>query len=338
MIEISPRAGEFVLREEDILSVIKENGSSIALVLFSGVQYYTGQWFPMESITKAGHAEGAIVGWDLAHAIGNVYPLQLHDWDVDFAVWCTYKYLNSGPGGIGGLFVHENWDTESPAKLHGWWGHDQQTRFRMPYKFKQIPGAAGYQQSNPAALLVAALMGSLELFDRLPPLSPGEAGMTSLRQKSLMLTNWLEHHLRKSKHFFEAGKIGELFPSFDVKNAGIVLEAADAATKAEVTAGKKLDPRFTIITPSPFTSALETSPTSVNSFRGAQLSLLWPAGAGTMHRVLEALKRRGVIGDERDPDVIRLSPAPLYNSFGDCERCLRILNEVLDEVAATDAH
>ncbi|KAG6850581.1 hypothetical protein H0H93_011249 [Arthromyces matolae] len=139
IIEVSPREGEYTLREEDILEIVAKEGPSIALVLFSGIQYYTGQWFPMESITRKAKEQGCICGWDLAHAVGNV-PLSLHDWDVDFAVWCTYKYLNSSPGGIAGLFINEKWNNVELPKSAGWWGHDLKTRFEMPPKFSAIEG------------------------------------------------------------------------------------------------------------------------------------------------------------------------------------------------------
>ncbi|KAH9981245.1 kynureninase [Lactifluus volemus] len=192
IIEMFPRQGEFFLREEDILEVIEKQGSSITLAIFSGVQYYTGQWFPMPSITKAAKAQGCICGWDLAHAIGNV-PLSLHDWDVDWAVWCSYKYLNSGPGGIAGLYVHERWNQEIP-RYAGWWGHDPSTRFLMPPIFSPIQGAQGLQMSNPSVLGVASLLGSLRLFK--------EAGMVErLRVRSVELTAHLERLLVRSAYF-----------------------------------------------------------------------------------------------------------------------------------------
>lgn len=215
----------------------------------------------------------------------------------------------------------------------------------MPRNFKQIPGAAGYQQSNPSALLAASLLGSLELFDRLPSSqnSPDtKSGEAALRKKSVMLTNWLENQLRKSKYFFDVGTLGEVFSGFGISNASVDVDGKEEETGTKTEDGK-LDPRFTIITPSPFSpSTSSTSSTSdnvdltTNQIRGAQLSLLWPAGEGTMQRVFKGLKRRGVIGDERDPDVIRLSPAPMYNSFGDCERAVKVLEEVLDEVARSE--
>jgi len=186
--EISPREGEYILREEDILEVIEKEGSTIALVLFSGVQYYTGQWFPLQSITKKAKEMGCICGWDLAHAIGNV-PISLHDWNVDFAVWCTYKYVNSGPGGIAGLFIHEKWHETAQPKYAGWWGHELSTRFAMPPKFSPIKGAQGFQQSNASPIVVASLLGSLQIFKKAGMMEP-------LRERSVELTGALERLLK----------------------------------------------------------------------------------------------------------------------------------------------
>ncbi|KAG6911458.1 hypothetical protein DXG01_014532 [Tephrocybe rancida] len=288
ILEVSPREGEYTLREEDILEIIAKEGASIALVLFSGVQYYTGQWFPMESITRKAKEQGCICGWDLAHGAGNV-PVSLHDWDVDFAVWCTYKYLNSSPGGIAGLFVHEKWNNVELPKFAGWWGHELTTRFEMPPKFSPIQGAQGFQQSNPCILALASLLGSLQLFK--------EAGMMGpIRERSLLLTGTLERLLTKSKYFVPLGEVGQLYQQ---PGSG--------------------EPGFTIITPSDA------------SQRGAQLSLLvLPTGSGLMQKIFTGLSDRGVIGDEREPDVIRLAPAPMYNTIGDCERAAGYLDEVFE--------
>lgn len=182
-----PPAGESTFRTEDILAAIKEAGDSLALVLWTGVQYYTGQLFDISAITAAGHAAGAIVGIDLAHAVGNV-PLHLHDWGVDFAAWCSYKYLNSGPGGIAGAFVHSRWaDTPMSERpfFAGWWGHRRETRFKMGPDFHAQEGAARFQLSNPPVLQTAALRASLDTF--------AEAGwMGPLRAKSVVLTAYLE--------------------------------------------------------------------------------------------------------------------------------------------------
>ncbi|KAJ1647155.1 Kynureninase (L-kynurenine hydrolase) [Coemansia asiatica] len=187
MLLATPRASEDILRTEDILRLIEERGDEIAVVMLSGVQYYTGQLFDMPRITEAARARGCIVGWDLAHAAGNV-SLQLHDWNVDFACWCTYKYMNSGPGGIAGFFVHERHDNVDLPRLTGWWGHHRDTRFQMTNQFEPAPGAAGFEISNTPVLVSAALLGSLEVFAR-------AGGMQPLRKKSEMLTAYLEHLL-----------------------------------------------------------------------------------------------------------------------------------------------
>lgn len=245
-------------------------------------------------------------GWDLAHAVGNV-PLSLHDWDVDFAVWCTYKYLNSGPGGIGGLFVHDKWaskptqyvmysftisyaDVPSTTRFAGWWGHDPATRFAMPPQFSAIPGAQGFQQSNPSVLATVALLGSLQLFRE-------AGGMQPLRARSLRLTGHLEQLLHKSRFWIAPDVAGQV---------ELQKEAADVFG-------------FTIITPS--------DPAQ----RGSQLSLVFfPAGGKTMPKVMDALAQRGVIGDSRKPDVIRLAPCALYNTFEDVDRAVEVLEEVLE--------
>ncbi|TFY70378.1 hypothetical protein EVG20_g2647 [Dentipellis fragilis] len=324
IIELFPRDGEFVLREEDILDVISRQGASIAMVLFSGVQYYTGQYFPMQSITKAAKAQvsavlskclrrpenpiqrrlfpticyqklllclGCICGWDLAHAIGNV-AMSLHDWDVDFAVWCSYKYLNSGPGGIAGIFVHEKWDDRDLQRYAGWWGHDQATRFDMPPVFSPIRGAQGFQQSNPPVLCVVSLLGSLQVFK--------EAGMMGvLRKRSVELTGYLERLLMQSPNYVPVHEVAARYPS----------------------PSKDLKPAFTIITPS--------QPES----RGSQLSLKFlPVEAHVMIKVYEGLKAFGVIGDERQPDVIRLAPTALYNTPADCDKAATRLDEVFSSL------
>ncbi|MBU0799452.1 MAG: kynureninase, partial [Alphaproteobacteria bacterium] len=195
------RDGEVLLRTEDIESVIKEHGDSIALILLGGVNYYTGQVFDMERITQAGHAVGAVVGFDLAHAAGNI-PLRLHDWGVDFACWCSYKYLNSGPGSVAGCFVHEKHAHNSDLpRFCGWWGHDKAIRFKMGPDFKAIPGAEGWQLSNPPILSLAAVKASLALFD--------EAGMDVLRAKSEKMTGYLEFLLQS----LQSNKFAIMTPS-----------------------------------------------------------------------------------------------------------------------------
>jgi kynureninase len=182
LIELTPREGESTLRTEDIVATIEEYDGQIAMILLGGVNYYTGQAFNMQAITAAGHKAGAIVGFDLAHAAGN---LHMHDWDVDFAVWCSYKYLNGGPGAVGGAFVHERHARSFDlCRMAGWWGHDKETRFLMGPEFKPLAGAEGWQISNPPILQMAALRASLEIF--------AEAGMEALREKSVKLTGYLE--------------------------------------------------------------------------------------------------------------------------------------------------
>jgi kynureninase len=265
LIELCPREGEANLRTEDIERVIDENAEQIALVLLGGVNYYTGQKFDMERITAAGHRAGAAVGFDLAHAAGNV-ELKLHDWNVDFAAWCSYKYLNSGPGAIAGVFVHERHaENLDLPRFAGWWGHDKETRFSMPPDFIPIRGAEGWQLSNPPIFQLAALKASLDVF--------AEAGMKNLFEKSRKLTAYMEFLL-----------------------------------------GEIQDERISVITPS--------DPQS----RGCQLSIRVKNSDKTL---FHALTERGVIADWREPDVIRVAPVPLYNSFTDVYEFAEILKDCL---------
>jgi kynureninase len=192
LIEMKPREGETTIRTEDIESYINANGDSIALVMFSGVNYYTGQAFEFERITKSGHAKGCMVGFDLAHAAGNL-QLKLHDWDIDFAVWCSYKYLNGGPGAIAGAFVHKKHllDMNIP-KFWGWWGQDKATRFLMHHNYQPIPTVESWQLSNPPILQLAALKASLDIFD--------EAGIENLRAKSEQLTGYMEYLINENNN------------------------------------------------------------------------------------------------------------------------------------------
>ena len=184
IVEVEPRKGEQTIRNEDIVSKIKEIGPELALVMIGGVNYYSGQVFDMETITKAGHEVGAFVGFDLAHGVGN-FPLKLNEWKVDFAAWCSYKYLNSGPGGVSGLYINEKHvDNPNILRLAGWWGHNKEDRFQMPDKFSPIPTAESWQLSNAPVLSMAAHKASLDLFE--------EVGMEKLREKSILLTNYLE--------------------------------------------------------------------------------------------------------------------------------------------------
>ncbi|MBY5990893.1 kynureninase [Ferrimonas balearica] len=185
IIEVFPREGEHCLREEDIVAAIAEHGDELALVFFGGVNYFTGQFFDLAGLTRAAHAVGALAGFDLAHAVGNL-PLALHDWEVDFAAWCTYKYLNASAGNVGGVFIHERHGLDPDTfRFGGWWGHDKANRFKMESGFTPIPGAEGWQLSNAPVLGMAALKASLAIFD--------EVGIAHLREKSLLLTGFLEH-------------------------------------------------------------------------------------------------------------------------------------------------
>lgn len=257
LIALEPRDGEHTLRTEDVISAIEQAGETLALVMMGGVNYYTGQFFDIPQITQAAHKVGAIAGWDLAHAAGNV-PLQLHDWNVDFAAWCTYKYLNSGPGSVSGVFIHQKHglNPEIP-RFAGWWGHDKQSRFEMKPGFHPIPGAEGWQLSNAPVFSMAVHKAALDLFD--------EAGMEALRSKSEQLTAYLE---------------------FIVRQVGADSTNAD----------------FEIITP------LE------KNARGAQLSILVH---GQGRPLFEQLMEAGVIVDWREPNVIRMAPVPMYNTFSD---------------------
>ncbi len=190
LIKIKPRKGEFALRTEDILKTIKEQGDQIALIMLGGVNYYTGQVFDFKTITKNAHQKNIIVGFDLAHGAGNIY-LDLHQWDVDFAVWCSYKYLNSGPGSVAGAFIHEKHHNQNLHRFAGWWGHNKENRFDMPDVFDPIQSAEGWQLSNPPILSLAAIRASLSIFD--------EVGMEPLIEKSKKMTKYLRFLLSQTK-------------------------------------------------------------------------------------------------------------------------------------------
>jgi kynureninase len=255
IIELKPREGEHTLRTEDILAQIETHKDSLAIVMIGGVNYYTGQAFNMQAITAAAHAVGAIAGFDLAHAAGNLH-LQLHDWDVDFAVWCTYKYLNSGPGGTSGVFVNERHGNKPElVRFAGWWGHDEQERFQMRKGFKPMIGAAGWQLSNAQIFPMAIHKASLEMFD--------EAGMENLRKKSELLTGYLEFILKDYSQY------------------------------------------LTVITP--------TDPKQ----RGCQLSVIVKNEG---KKLFDYLQTQNILPDWREPDVIRMSPVPMYNCFEDIFR------------------
>ncbi|ODQ68213.1 kynureninase [Nadsonia fulvescens var. elongata DSM 6958] len=278
LILLEPRSGEYTLRTEDILAKIEEEKESLAMVFFSGIQFYTGQFFEIEKITSKGKSVGAIVGWDLAHCTGNV-PLELHKWEVDFAVMCTYKYLNAGPGGIGAIFVHKKYANDNRPRLAGWWGNNPFTRFQMLDYFDAIPGAAGYKMSNPSVLNTVCLRASLEIFQK-------AGGVKALRLRSLSLTNYLYDLLVQSDYY----------RTIEESNLGSVT------------------PGFTIISP------------SRPEERGSQLSLLFlPIGKGLMQHVFSKLEQKGVVGDERQPDVIRLAPTALYNDHYEVLEAVDIL-------------
>ncbi len=251
IIELKPRDGEYTLRTEDIIATINANADSLALVMLGGVNYYTGQAFDMKAISQASHEVGAYAGFDLAHAAGNLH-LKLHDWDVDFAVWCTYKYLNSGPGGTSGVFVHEKHATADLNRFAGWWGHDEGERFQMKKGFKPIAGAQGWQLSNAQIFPMAIHKASLEMFV--------EAGIENLRAKSELLTGYLEFILNN----FTA--------------------------------------HLTVITP------------KNKEERGCQLSIIVKENG---KQLFDFLETENIMPDWREPDVIRMSPVPMYNSFED---------------------
>lgn len=269
VVEVAPREGEHTIRTEDIVATIEKHKDSVALVLFSGVNYYTGQLFDMPAITKAAHTAGAYAGFDLAHAAGNV-PLQMHDWNVDFACWCSYKYLNSGPGGVSGVFIHERHASNtSIPRFAGWWGHDKDERFLMEQGFKPIPSAEGWQLSNAPVLSMAAHKAALDIFE--------EAGWEKVFAKAKSLNQYLWHVL-------------------DEVNAA----CADAPVK--------------IITPR---NAHE---------HGCQVSMLMMRDG---KKIFEELKKQSVIADWREPNVIRIAPVPLYNSYEDVYRFGEILMQML---------
>jgi kynureninase len=268
LIEIAPRNGEHTLRLEDILSAIQENKDELATVMIGGVNYYTGQLHDMQTITKAAHEVGALCGFDLAHAMGNV-PLMLHDWGVDFACWCSYKYINSGPGAVGGAFVHEKHHDSDIPRLQGWWGHNKLTRFQMGPDYSSMGTAESWQMSNAPVFNMAIHKVALDIFEE-------AGGMDVLRERSLRLTEYLERTI--------------------------------TIVNSQVTT------RLEILTPS--------NPTE----RGCQLSIV---AHGQGRDLFDKLSEEGVMVDWREPDVIRMAPVPLYNSFEDIARFGLILKEAL---------
>ena len=271
LIEVAPREGEHHIRKEDFMAAIDAHGEEIAMMMIGGVNYYTGQVMDMKTLTAHAQAKGIIVGWDLAHGAGNI-DIQLHDWNVDFAAWCHYKYINSGPGATAGYFVHERHHNDpNIPRFEGWWGHDKATRFEMPETFVPIPTAEAWQLSNAPVMAMAPLRASLDLFDR--------AGVENLRAKSKTLTAYLQEVLE---------------------------EVARVSGSA-----------FEIITPT--------------EERGAQISLLVH---GYGRPLFDYLMEQGVIADWREPNVIRMAPVPLYNSFEDVRAFGIILLNYLNEQGA----
>lgn len=264
-----PRSGEECLNHDDLYQLIETHGDEIALLLLPGVQYYTGQVLDMKTITEKAHAKGILVGFDLAHAAGNI-QLALHDWQVDFACWCSYKYLNSGAGSVAGCFIHEKHAINTELnRFAGWWGHDKSSRFRMENNFHAIPTAEGWQLSNPPVLSLAAVRGAYQTVIK-------AGGMSKLREKSLKLSGYLR-----------------------------------ALLSAEL--GNKVS----IITPN---SEAES---------GCQLSIMINIEGLNGKAMFHAIEQKGVTTDWREPNVIRVAPVPLYNSFEDCYHFVRILKECL---------
>lgn len=261
LIKLNPRDGESVIRTEDIESIIESEGSEVALIMLGGVNYYTGQVFDIKKITQTAHQKGITVGFDLAHAAGNI-KLELHKWGVDFAVWCSYKYLNSGPGSVAAAFVHEKHHDKNLPRFAGWWGHKKADRFKMSDKFSAITSAEGWQLSNPPILSLAAIRASLSIFDKI--------GMNKLVSKSKELTGYLVFLLKTIK-----------------------------------------TDRIKIITPNE---------------RGCQLSI---RVVNSDKKLFEKITDQGVISDWREPDVIRVAPVPLYNSYLDVFKFYKILKSVI---------
>jgi kynureninase len=266
LIEVHPREGSETIHEDDILAAIEKHGPETALVLFSGVNYYTGQVFDIEAITAAAHKVGAYAGFDLAHAAGNI-KLELHNWGVDFACWCSYKYLNSGPGAIAGAFVHEkNIANKNIKRLEGWWGNDEKNRFKMENKFTAPASAEAWQMSTAPIIQLAAHFASLEIFE--------EAGFENILEKSKLLSEYLLYCLNEINKNY-----------------------------------------FTILTP------------QAEGKHGSQLSMFIHNNAKA---IFDKLLPEGIFADWREPNVIRIAPVPLYNTFEDVYIFAQKLNEILD--------
>lgn len=262
-VEADPSTG--IVSMSALQEALKQHGQRTALLLWPGVQYRTGQAFDLQAVTELGQRHGCRVGFDLAHAAGNL-PLQLHDSNADFAAWCSYKYLNAGPGAIAGAFVHERHSTAELPRFNGWWGNRQDIRFQMKPNFESTPGADGWQLSNPPIFAMAPLRASLEIFET--------AGMAALREKSVRLTAFLE--------------------------TGIAQELSNVLRSVTPVASEQ---------------------------RGCQLSLQVLAGRSQGRSLFDFLSANKVIADWREPDVIRLSPTPLYNRFTDCYHAVRLIKQ-----------
>lgn len=276
IIEVKPRVGEHVIGTDDILAAIEKHKDELALVFFSGVHYYTGQIFEMREIVEAAHSAGIICGFDLTHAVGNI-SLKLHEWDVDFGCWCSYKYLNSGPGAVSGVYIHERFHRDKNIKrFAGWWGYDKATRFKMEKGFKPIPTAEGWQLSTPSLLLYAAHKAALDVFD--------EAGWKNLRAKRKLLNNYL----------------------------WFVLDELNKSTSQKI---------IEFITPRPESYR--------NYERGCQVSMFVLERG---KQIFDELTKQGVIADWREPNVIRIAPVPLYNTFEDVWRFGNIMKGILRDM------
>jgi kynureninase len=268
MLLAKPRKGEETIRTEDILQLIESQGDEIALIMLPGVQYYTGEVFDMQAITLAGQAKGCKVGFDLAHAAGNIV-MQLHNWGVDFAAWCSYKYLNSGPGSVAGCFVHEkHHSNKNLPRFAGWWGHDKETRFEMENTFIPMQSTEAWQLSNPPILSLAAIRASLDTVKQ-------AGGITELRKKSIQLTSYMRECLEQ-----------------------------------------ELTDKIDILTP------------QSNKHSGAQLSII-VKGDVDGKSVFDSIEEKGVTCDFRHPNVIRVAPVPLYNSYTDAFKFVTLLKEAL---------
>ncbi|HEX4674981.1 MAG TPA: kynureninase [Steroidobacteraceae bacterium] len=294
LIELTPPPGSDSIPEDAIEACLAKHGADIALLLWPGVQFRTGQAFDLPRIARAGHLVGCVVGFDLAHSIGNM-PLALHDYDADFAVWCSYKYLNAGPGAIGGCFVHERHFKDS--HLTGWWGHEEKTRFRMDPLFRPANGIAAWQISNPPILAAAPLIASLAIFQ--------DARIERLRAKSIELTGFLEFLVER------LGPDARFITPRGVDSRGCQISIRIANSRNESAVPNR-------------------SAGSPNDNTGSPAHVAAAPTRG--RRVFERLGERGVVCDWRDPDVIRVAPVPLYNTFEEVFRFSEHLAEVLREI------